>query len=184
VKGLLEHFADYYFTALDSFNGNPLKAPVVWQQAFNASVDQRIRPVQNLILGVNAHINYDLVLALIDVLESEWPALAENQRLERYADHCKINDVIAHTIDEVQDEVLERYSPGMDLVDRVFGRLDELMIARMIASWRDHVWRDVIRLVEMSSTEQRTGLLQQVEEACVQRGQLIQLNWLSFRREG
>jgi hypothetical protein len=133
-------------------------------------------------LGVNAHINYDLVLALIDVLEPEWAALDESRRLQRYADHCQINQIIAHTIDEVQDEVLERYSPAMELVDRLFGRLDELLIARLISGWRDQVWRQVMQWVEAPSPEQRGSLLQQVENACVQRGQLIQLNWRSFRQ--
>jgi hypothetical protein len=36
--------------------------------------------------------------------------------------------------------------------------------------------------VEAPSPEQRGSLLQQVENACVQRGQLIQLNWRSFRQ--
>jgi hypothetical protein len=133
-------------------------------------------------LGVNAHINYDLVLALVDVLEPEWAALDQSCRLQRYNDHCQINQIIAQTIDEVQDEVLERYSPAMELVDRLFGRLDELLIARLISGWRDQVWRQVMQWVEAPSAEQRGSLLQQVENACVQRGQLIQLNWRSFRQ--
>jgi hypothetical protein len=184
VNDLLEHFAAYYFNAMDAYDGNPLASPAVWQQTFSAAADPRTRPVQHLLLGVNAHINYDLVLALIDVLEPEWPALTESRRLQRYADHCQINDIIAHTIDEVQDEVLECYSPAMDLIDRAFGRLDEFLIARLISGWRDQVWRQVVQWFETTSPEQQGGLLQQVESACVQRGQLIQLNWRGFRQGG
>jgi len=182
VNDLLEHFAGYYFNALDAYNGNPLASPAIWQQTFSAAADPRTRSLQHLMLGVNAHINYDLVLALIDVLEPEWATLDQSCRLQRYADHCHINQIIAHTIDEVQDEVLERYSPAMELVDRLFGRLDELLIARLISGWRDQVWRQVMQWVEAPSPEQRGSLLQQVENACVQRGQLIQLNWRSFRQ--
>jgi hypothetical protein len=182
VNDLLEHFAGYYFNALDAYNGNPLASPAIWQQTFSAAADPRTRSLQHLMLGVNAHINYDLVLALIDVLEPEWATLDQSCRLQRYADHCQINQIIAHTIDEVQDEVLERYSPAMELVDRLFGRLDELLIARLISGWRDQVWRQVMQWVEAPSPEQRGSLLQQVENACVQRGQLIQLNWRSFRQ--
>jgi hypothetical protein len=184
VNDLLEHFAGYYFDALDAYTGSPVASPVVWQHTFNAASDSLTRPVQHLLLGVNAHINYDLVLALIDVLESEWTALTESQRLQRYDDHCQINEIIAYTIDEVQDEVLERYSPAMDLIDRAFGRLDEFLIARLISGWRDQVWRQVMQWFETSSPEQQDSLLRQVEKTCVQRGQLIQLNWRGFRQGG
>jgi len=42
--------------------------------------------VQNLILGVNAHINYDLVLATADMLEPEWSQLDEERRQARHDD--------------------------------------------------------------------------------------------------
>lgn len=183
VNNLLEHFAGYYFNALDAYHGNPTASPAIWQQTFNAVADPRTRPLQHLMLGVNAHINYDLVLTLIDVLEPEWPALTPSQRLQRYADHCQINQIIAQTIDEVQDEVLERYSPAMDLIDRAFGRMDEFLVARLISGWRDQVWQQVMQWVETTSPSQQDSLLQQVETACVRRGQLIQLDWRIFRQE-
>jgi hypothetical protein len=183
VKDLLEHFADYYFSALQTFDEDPLASPAVWQLTFSSMADASIRPVQHLMMGVNAHINYDLVLSLIDRLEPEWPALTESQRLHRYADHCQINEIIAHTIDEVQDEVLERYSPAMDLIDLAFGRLDEFLIARLISGWREQVWQQAVQWLETPLPEQRRNLLGQVENACVRRGQLIQLNWNNFRQE-
>jgi hypothetical protein len=182
VNDLLEHFASYYFDALDAYTDSPVASPAVWLHTFNATTDPRTRPVQHLLLGVNAHINYDLVLALIDVLEPEWPDLTENQRLQRYDDHCQINEIIASTIDEVQDEVLEHYSPAMELIDRAFGRLDEFLIARLISGWRDQVWQQVLQWFEISSPEQQGSLLRQVEQTCLQRGQLIQLNWRGFRQ--
>jgi len=183
VESLLDRFADYYFVAVKAFESDPQSSPAVWQQTFGAASDPRIRVVQHLILGVNAHINYDLVLALIDMLDPEWQAFPESQRLKRYADHCQINQIIASTIDEVQDEVLEHYSPAMDLIDRAFGRLDELIIARLLSAWRDQVWKQVMRWVDLPSAEERDNLLQQVESNSVQRGQVIQLNWRSFRQQ-
>lgn len=183
VECLLERFADYYFVAVKAFETDPQAAPTVWQQTFSAASDPRTKVVQHLMLGVNAHINYDLVLALIDMLDPEWHAFPESQRLKRYADHCQINRIIANTVDEVQDEVLERYSPAMDLVDRAFGRLDELIIARLLSGWREQVWKQVMRWVDISSVEGRDNFLQQVESASVQRGQMIQLNWRSFRKQ-
>lgn len=38
-----------------------------------------------------------------------------------------MNRIIAGTVDEVQDAVLERYAPAMDLVDKLLDPLDECL---------------------------------------------------------
>ena len=62
VNRLLHRFADYYFTALDAYERQPAQAPAVWQLAHNRAFEPRTPVLQKLLLGVNAHINYDLVL--------------------------------------------------------------------------------------------------------------------------
>src|SRR5690606_32407413 len=62
VERLLHRFADYYFLALDAYEQERTAAPAVWQLAHDAARDDAALPIQNLLLGVNAHINYDLVL--------------------------------------------------------------------------------------------------------------------------
>jgi hypothetical protein len=64
-----------------------------------------------LLLGVNAHINYDLVLTLVDLLEPEWKQLSAEQCQQRHSDYCHVNEIISLTIDIVQDDVLERSIP-------------------------------------------------------------------------
>jgi hypothetical protein len=59
VDGLLHAFADYYFIALDTYNLHPTSAPPVWKLAHDACRDPSMSPLQKLLLGVNAHINYD-----------------------------------------------------------------------------------------------------------------------------
>jgi hypothetical protein len=177
VNNLLEHFAGYYFTALDAHDFGAESCPVIWQVTFNAVGNKNTRAVQHLLLGVNAHINYDLVLALCDLLEPEWAALPLEKRAQRYEDHCLINQIIAETIDEVQDQVLEHYSPKMDLVDRALGRLDEWLISRLITGWREQVWSLARQWVESDSAEERANLTQQVEAASLRRGEFIMMKW-------
>ncbi|HTP10506.1 MAG TPA: DUF5995 family protein, partial [Anaerolineae bacterium] len=61
VARLLERFADYYFAALERFEQDESSAPVVWKLAFDATRDEKVMTLQHLLLGVNAHINHDLV---------------------------------------------------------------------------------------------------------------------------
>ncbi len=173
VDVLLRHFADYYFVGLEAYEQDPHKAPPVWQLAHETTNNPHALPLQNLLLGVNAHINYDLVLTLVDLLKPEWDDLSAEQRTARYSDYCHVNAIIAETIDEVQDQVLEPAMPAMDLVDRLLGPLDELLISRLINQWRETVWQHACRLLEASAEDERAVLLGQVEEHALDLGKLI-----------
>lgn len=176
VRALLEHFADYYFDALNACEAGDPAVPVVWRRTFAAASQPKTRALQNLLLGVNAHVNYDLTFAVADLLAGEWVGLSEPERTLRYQDFCQVNRVIAETVDQVQDEVLERYSPAMDLVDKLLGRLDEWIAARMIARWRDEVWRNAVRWLEMADKAERAALRQVVERLA-----LRWAGWLYWR---
>src|SRR5687768_14585681 len=67
VSALLDHFAAYYFEALEAFNSQPDTAPVIWKMTFEASLRPQTHVLQHLLLGVNAHICHDLVFALADL---------------------------------------------------------------------------------------------------------------------
>lgn len=173
VDSLLHRFADYYFVALDAYERNPATAPSVWQLAHNATRDPHMPALQKLLLGVNAHINYDLVLTLVDLLRPEWDNLSGSQRAARYADHCHVNEVIGHTIDAVQDQVLERTAPVMDIIDRLLGPIDEMLISRLITHWRETVWRNAMRVLETNESGERARLIQRVEGEALSLGRII-----------
>ena len=70
VSRLLGRFANYYFAALERFEQDGANTPPVWKLAFDATRDEDVTTLQHLLLGVNAHINFDLVFSLYDLL---WP---------------------------------------------------------------------------------------------------------------
>jgi hypothetical protein len=173
VARLLDNFAGYYFRALTAYDENHSMPPVVWQIAFEATHQPRIHVLQNLVLGVNAHITFDLVFALSEILSPEWMSLSENQRRMRYRDHCHVNDIIARTIDQVQDQVIERFEPGFRVVDTLLGPLDEWITSLMISDWRDEVWERATRMAEASVEVDRQELEKRVEEISIRRARSI-----------
>lgn len=173
VNALLHRFADYYFVALHAYESQPVAAPRVWQLAFNAAGDSQVSALQKMLLGVSAHINYDLVLTLVDLLQPEWHNLTEQQRIARYGDHCRVNEVIAGTIDAVQDAVLEPAMPLMNMIDKLLGPLDELLLSRLLARWREEVWQNALRLLETSDPQKQAELRQQIEQAALTTGMFI-----------
>ena len=139
VDNLLQHFASYYFVAQETYALDPSNAPPVWRIAFDTTRNSSAIVLHHLLLGVNAHITYDLVLTLVDILAPEWATLSEDQRQQRYADHSRVNTIIGRTIDAVQDQIVEHAIPEMDIVDKALGPVDEWVISRLIAHWRDNV---------------------------------------------
>ena len=175
VSHLLHHFAGYYFDALDAYEAGEEGAPAVWRRAHDAAQRSTTPAISLLLLGVNAHINYDLVLAVADLLEFEWPSLSDEERHARYEDFCRVNDTIGQTIDSVQDTVLEKREPFMALVDTLFGPIDEWLVSRGITEWREEVWGHAVRRVETPGDAQREVLRQEIEASAMRWARLFDL---------
>jgi hypothetical protein len=88
-------FARFYLDALDA-DGHGYPVPAPWARAFSARPD--IAPPRHVLLGMNAHINYDLPQALLAVIsdaEFSEPALLAR----READHRHVDRVLAVVAD-------------------------------------------------------------------------------------
>ncbi len=173
VSRLMQRFADYYFVALEDYDREPSSAPAVWHSAHDVSRAPHTLVLQKLLAGVNAHINYDLVLSLVDLLGPEWDALEADQRTARYNDHCHVNEVIGRTIDAVQDQVLDPMMPLMVLIDELLGPVDELLVSHLITHWRETVWRDTMQLLETGDPSERARLIHGIEQAALKTASLI-----------
>jgi hypothetical protein len=175
VSHLLHHFAGYYFDALDAYEAGAACAPEVWRCAHDAARRSNAPAISLLLLGVNAHINYDLVLAVADLLEPEWPNLSDEGRRARYDDYCRVNDTIGRTIDSVQDGILEKREPIMALVDTLLGPVDEWLVSREITEWREEVWGSAVRRVETTGEAQREVLRREIEASAMRWARLFDL---------
>jgi hypothetical protein len=173
VDRLLDHFADYYFSALEAYEQDPAGTPAVWRMTFDSTCQPDALVLQNLLLGVNAHINYDLVFTLADMLSPDWQELSLLQRQERYQDHCQVNAVIRGTIDSVQDTIIEAELPAMNLVDTLFGQSDEWIVGKLITRWRDEVWEKAQNLLTVVNEQERLRLNDDIEQEALQRAKII-----------
>lgn len=185
VNRLLERFANYYFVALEDYEQSPASAPAVWQLAHGAAHDPDCSVFQILLLGINAHINYDLVLALVDLLRPEWANLTEEQRATRYADHCHVNNVIGRTVDAVQNQLIDPVMPILNLFDHLLGPIDEIMVSHLIAHWRETVWHNANRLLATDQGSEQAQMIEQFEKETLKTGGIIYLkgipSWISRR---
>lgn len=173
VANLMHHFAGYYFEPLARYDAGETPVPAVWQHAHDAAREEKAAAAQHLLAGVNAHINYDLALAMYDLLEPEWAELSPAGRYKRRDDHDAINVIIADTVNRVQDQVVEQHDPWMDIIDRLGGELDEWLAAQMIRLWRDRVWERSRALLAAESADAREAIRADMEEEAMLRMWLI-----------
>lgn len=177
VEELLNHFADYYFNALEAYELQNTNTPAAWQVAFDSAGKSDLSVLQHLLLGVNAHINYDLIFTTVDLLEHEWVGLSSEESTRRRLDYDRVNDIIQQTIDEVQDTIIERGDPRLEMLDRFMGPLDEWLISRLIERWRSDVWENAVSLLNATDAGEREKMRQQREAEVIELAQTILLQW-------
>ncbi len=177
VVRLLSRFSDYYFAALEAYERQDTAIPTVWQLAHDAAAQSHLFSAQHLFLGVNAHINYDLALTVVELLGPIWPTLSPEQRQLYQQDFDHVNVIIKETTDQVQDEVLERHDRIMAWMDLVSGPLDEWFIGWLITGWRDEVWQRAVAMMACADAAAQESLRLELEKASLVRGRRILLNF-------
>ena len=128
-------FAELYLAALDA----PI-APRPWRLAFSAPPE--LPPLRHVLLGINAHVNYDLPQALLAVISDAQfgdAALMASRR----RDHERIDGVLAS---RVGAEDVELSASGKTLLDRVLTPLNRLGSKRFLRESRQKVWHNTLEL--------------------------------------
>jgi len=134
-------FADLYLNALDAELGGGEKVPRPWRLAFAAS--SGLPPLRHVLLGINAHINYDLPQALLAVISNDDfsdPATMERRR----RDHEGIDKVLSSRV-AAEDSQLT-VPGGRTVLDRVLTPLNRLGSKRFLREARQKVWHNALEL--------------------------------------
>ena len=127
-------FAGRYLNALERHRDGATP-PRCWVASFDAATHWRPVILQHLLLGMNAHINFDLGIAaaeLADDMPNGLPALLH--------DFDEINTLLAELQGEVQRRI-GTVSPWMRVLDFVGGRTEEHVLNFSMQRARDAAWR-------------------------------------------
>jgi Family of unknown function (DUF5995) len=110
LDGFATRFASHYLTAAHDHPGSPQ----CWQACWNVAADRRLLIVQHLLLGINAHVNYDLPRAVVEVADERGDLLSIRH------DFDAVNDVLAATYADVVED-LGRVSRWVNSAARLGG---------------------------------------------------------------
>ncbi len=127
-------FAGLYFAAADTLSTGG-DCPVAWRPLFAARADSR-EPIQFAIAGMNAHINHDLPIAVVETCGEL--GLAPEDGSPLHADYQRINGVLG----DVEGQVAGWFETGIvaDLVDVTPKAVDNALALWSIADARDLAW--------------------------------------------
>ena len=147
-------FAALYLDALDEWNAKGT-APGPWRIAFTAAnATPRVPPIRHLLLGMNAHINYDLPQALLQVItdqEFDDPALVAR----RGRDHEHVDAILSSRVAAEDGELKKVERPGdRTLLDHLLTPFNRAGSKRFLKEARGKVWRNAQAL----SLARRRGL--------------------------
>jgi len=135
-------FAGFYLDALELHRKRPEAVPAPWRRAFG--VDPRLPPEAHVLLGMNAHINFDLPQSLIAVIPPE--DFASSSLLDRRRrDHERIDDVLAARVGE-EDLALQRAGGRRSPLDRVLAPVNRQASRLFLREARRKVWANTTAL--------------------------------------
>ena len=129
-------FAGLYLDALEAHRRDPAGPPAPWRAAFGSGA--ATRPEGHVLLGMNAHINYDLPQSLVRVIgpaDFADPPLLDSRR----RDHERIDEVLAGRVAE-EDRELEAAGSRRTPLDRVMGGLNRAAARALLRESRRRVW--------------------------------------------
>lgn len=156
-------FAQFYFTALTRWMQRSSDVPASWKALLNCRFAPNVDRIQFALAGMNAHINHDLALALLqtDADLQVSPALGSPQ----HNDYERVNVLL----ETVMPAALEMLAVGL------LGQLaqDTGKIGRLLGIWnvsaaRDLAWGfadhlrsvpKVSRAVALAAQDQMTGVI-------------------------
>jgi hypothetical protein len=127
-------FANRYFAAYDAAagGGSPSTA---WSPLFDSRHRTDVAPVQFAYAGMNAHINYDLCQALVDVSEELDVPLDRDSPEHR--DFDKVNSILSR----VEDRIKHDFETELGAIaDEALGRVDDVVEMWSVECAREAAW--------------------------------------------
>lgn len=156
-------FANFYFKAIADFLNQSGSTASSWSALFEARSRTDVDRIQFALAGMNAHINHDLALALLQT--NQEMNLVPSHDSPEHNDYEKVNDLL----ETVLPKALEFLATG------ILGQIaqDTGKIGRLLAIWNVRVARDlawdfsdhlrhlngILREVALDSQDKLTGAI-------------------------
>ena len=128
-------FAQHYFSALHHWCFDRAATPRCWRPLLEARQRSEVMRVQFALAGINAHINHDLPIALVQTCRVM--GVSPLRSGAEHRDYQRVNDIL----ESAQDEAKQFVATGIvGLIDEELGRLDDRVANWGVRKARETAW--------------------------------------------
>ncbi len=148
ISRLAGRFCERYLDTLRWSLAGSAQDCDAWDIAYDACERGGRLPIQHLMLGISAHINYDLAIGVYRTL-AEGDVAPDSRPLRRYKhDLDRVNDLLQASIPEVFAHLIGRHRcDASRLIFRRAYTLSRWAALQILASWRARVWDDALAML-------------------------------------
>jgi uncharacterized protein DUF5995 len=140
IAVMVETFSARFFAAQAAWDARG-PVPDGWSYILKRLAEKRTSVFEELILGMTAHIVYDLPHAVIDAAGTTGLAV-------RLGDYHRMNDILGRAIESMQEKVSAKYAPYLGWLDAFAKKEDEILSNYGIRVSRGMAWYNALRLLD------------------------------------
>ena len=160
----VDRFAARYLGPLAaSQDGRPV--PRSWRVTFDAAADRDTIILQHLLLGINAHVNLDLAVVAAEICPGTEIATLHD-------DFMRVNHILGSLLPVVR-ACIGRFSPLLDVIDRLSGTDDDEVLNFSIRVARDEAWAQAQLLAQVDDALRRQRLVDSLDRRVAVLGKLV-----------
>jgi len=124
-------FANYYLDAYESYHNNTLVSDSPWFYGFEKG-KKKHTIIQHLLLGVNAHVNYDLPNTCVAVAPGK-------EVINLSIDYFKINQILSDAIVQLEKDIFF-LSPVLGMLSKMIPKLERKLLNFSVSVARSKSW--------------------------------------------
>jgi hypothetical protein len=183
-----------YFEALDAYDEDKNACPESWIICFDAARNRETNLLQDALMGMNAHINYDLTVCVYDVMKQngDFEAIRSDsdrspivdRKLnallkKRYFDYLLINQIAWESIPIIQDVLTNRFSKILGILNKASFRFSRAIVEKLILEYRDRAWTHALLLLSSKDQQEHWSIREFMDDLAVSNTKLIR-KFVSF----
>ena len=138
-----------------------------WRIAFETAERDDTGAVQDMLLGINAHVQNDMPFVLASL------GLTTPDGKSRKPDHDEANGSLNRGYEDVVEEVRKRFDEAIGLTNPAGLPADDLLGLELVRVWRENVWRNAEKLLNAKGKQERRQVAKQIESDAALTAQAI-----------
>jgi hypothetical protein len=149
-------FANFYFRVIRAYDrGKPV--PEAWKVAFDTAAEGDANAGQDMLLGINAHVQRDMPFVLATV------GLRTRKGKTRKPDHDVVNGILSDAYEPIVSTIGRRYDSFVTMSNASWNPVDDIAGLELVKGWREGVWRNAERLLDAKTAAERRKVTDSIE---------------------